>query len=280
MKSLLLLITLATCAGLIDSPAIYRWSALLIAFWLLIVLIALAWRITATAPPLLLTPLPVFLGFSAVTFGFGPMIHFFGPEAAISYLQSRWQLTEVDLFRVQVLNLVGLFFTFAGVVLAMNWTGLWQRRLVLGAAGLKRISDKQLLRGCLLFLAAALLLRGSDWLLDVDFLGMLPGFLAIISKTGWIAVVTAAVLAGRRGGAAWFLLVPLVLIETVAGALTLDTFDMLMPSLLVFVGLYVSGRGLAMLIVGAGIVVVVYTLVRPIVDAGRAEVWSLEKKPR
>jgi len=269
-------------AAIIDTPSVL-WNAAL--FHCFIVLAAsglVAWRLVSRFRPIGMTPVAVMLGFVAMTFGAGPLIHFVGPEAATTHLEARWQMPEEGVFRVHVLNMVGLSCLFFGMLITAHWqvgasrgkTVRTSREDGLGIRAALNLSTRDLVRGYAFFFGVAAFLRGYEWFAGINLTETLPGALGVVDKLGWVAVLFAAMLVGRGQRLAWPMLLAALAIEMLGGALALSRFHMILPLVLAFVGLFIAGMRPRVLLIGAVLVGVIYVASRPVVDAARVEVWT------
>ncbi|AGA89820.1 hypothetical protein Thimo_0998 [Thioflavicoccus mobilis 8321] len=241
-------------------------------------------------PPLLLTPIPLMFAFIATFFGVGPCFHL-TVEGSLPMSDLRVPVTVADFFRVQALNLAGLSFLFLG----MWWSQVlikWhfssrnhqlrvsgrplRRREVLDLFRVSAYGDKVLRQGWLLFLCLAILLRGSDRILGHDLGSALPGFLNMLDRSAWIAALLGGILAGRKGRIWWLAVLLPVVIGIADGALYLRKSFIVWPVILGFLGLYLGGKGARTLSVGAIVVVALFLVAKPIVDAGRSAVWATQ----
>jgi len=268
----------------------YQWGGFFIASAIGASALWAAYVLVRRYPFSMLTPLPLMFGFMALHFGVGPWFHIMEPNSPES--ASVWLgLDTWGFFRVQLLNLAGFTCLFIGMAAAQAVR--WKRpRLRFGQVRESRpvtrtgrasggfrfasFSDRALLRAWYLFAVTAFVVRGANGLLGIDILALLPGFLNVIDKFGWVAVLLGGILAGRRGGV-WWLLVFLPLgVEAVQGALRLRKSMVLIPVALGFIGLYLSGRSIRTLLAGAMVVTVLFFAIKPIFDTGRGYVWSRE----
>jgi hypothetical protein len=81
--------SVAALAGLVDRDPAYAWGGGAIAAGLLTVWSVLGWRWVRREPGLLLTPWLLLCLFAALTFGFGPLVNYVGPEAVQQSIEAR-----------------------------------------------------------------------------------------------------------------------------------------------------------------------------------------------
>lgn len=276
IKVLIVLIVLSILIGfapLFNTPSAYRFASILTS---LVVISTFSWmaiKLVMKLPHLLLTPLPVTFGFIVLIFGLGPLIHFFGPEAALAEIRWRWSMVAQDVFRVQVANSIGLTF----VTLGMLWgIKLHPLKSDVRFVGLDSLSNKQIMVGAWSFLLLALCLRSTYLFLNVNLLKELPAFMGPMGKVGWITILVSSFLSGRKVAPAWVPMLVSLSIEIIYGALTLDRFDILMPLVLASIGFYLGGGRIKILLISIVFIAVIYVIIRPIVDVGRHQVWTTQ----
>ena len=269
-----------------ESPVVHESVGFLIAA---VLGLAAAWAslmLSVRFRPFVVTPLPMMLAFFSLHFGLGPWVHF-TEEGGLPNYANGLLVDQSGFFRVQILNLAGFTFLLMGIWLSKAlmaaivrshsdgtvWQPVMNSRLALHQSILQgAFSDAVLRKGWYFFAGIALLLWIADRVLSLNLLGLLPGFLNSFERFGWVAALLGGLLVGRDKGRVYILLpVGLGMVE---GALRLRKSMMLFPILLAVVGLYVSGRSSRVLLVGALIAVVLYAAVQPIIEAGRANVWS------
>jgi hypothetical protein len=274
--------------AIIDSSIAYTHGNAAISLLIMFAGGYVSWRVVARSRVSLLTPLPLLFTFVALIFGFGPLVYFFQPDSIYVTANFRIPLDASDVFRVQVLNLLGLSSLALGLSAAASFTlqlcpeSMSSRRLadersptsVSTKYGPSRFDDKSLLRGYLAFTAIAVILRGSERIWGINLLDSIPGFLNAIDKVGWVAVLFGAVLAGRKGGIFWLLLSIPLSIEVVEGFLRLGKSMILIPFVFSFLGLYLGGRRLRVLVIGVVLSVGTFVSIYPLINAGRNVVWS------
>lgn len=273
-------------AGLADSERGYTYANALVPALLMLGGAYAAWRMIQRRRLFILTPLPLLFGFIALIFGFGPLIHVFQSDTAYVTANFRIPLDEKDIFRVHVLNAIGfsclmLGMLFTAMVLRSGQNGSYRRsngQPVVGSSlttfGPSKLGNKALLRACLAFTLAAGVLRSLDWIYGIDLVEYLPGFLNLLAKIGWLAVLVAAILAARKGRAYWLLLLLPLGIEIVQGFLSLSKSSVLIPFIFVFLGLYFGGKPLRLILGGCLVAVAAFVFMYPLINAGRNLVWS------
>ncbi len=271
LLGLALLFCLIFLLGMLDNIEFHRLGSITINIVVIVLFGWLGFSLTRNYPILLLTPLPMFFGYFVLILGVGPLIHFYGSEEALSRIRVKWLIDNKSVFQVQVVNLVGMFFSVVGLMLAMSSSPAKTCERSISPA---LLSNRQLKMGFLIFFIIAVILRLTFWIFGIDLLGVLPGFLNSVSKVGWLSILFSAILAGRGSIKGSAMLLCALALEVAHGALTLDRYDILMPIMLAFVGVYLGGGKIRVLLVGVLIVAFSMVLLRPIISLGRDEVWS------
>lgn len=178
----------------------------LVSFFVLCIF--LAYKIVRQQAWLIWSPMPWFLLASAVYFGFGPLIYFFGNDAARQYCQSVYPVTVEDLFHVTFLNGLGVFLVFA----------VWFfRTKQMPSAKPRALKHDAVLRAMIFFYAVGVPVRLvtslSNWGL-VDF--VMPGYVGILANFTSAGLVLLTTISLRRGGAWWFLCCAMVILDLTA----------------------------------------------------------------
>lgn len=271
LLGLALLFCLIFLLGSQDDIEFHRLGSIIINIVVIVLFGWLGFSLIRSYPILLLTPLPMLFGYFVLIFGVGPLIHFYGSEEVLSRIRFKWHIDDESVFQVQVVNLVGMIFLVVGLMLAMSSSPAKTFERSISPA---LLSSRQLKTGFLVFFIIAVVLRLTFWISGVDLLGVLPGFLKPAGKVGWLSILFAAILSGRGSIKGSSMLLFALALEVAHGALTLDRYDILMPIMLAFVGVYLGGGKIRVLLIGVLIVAFSMVLLRPIISLGRDEVWS------
>ena len=278
MLQMLAMSLVVIAAIVLDETGVYRAAVVILPASLLVLFLSLGYSTVRLSRVFVLTPIPIFFGFAMLTFGIGPLVHTIGPEEARDLLEFRWRMGSEDLFRVQVLNLYGLLLVVFAIFVGTYFIRGRSQKEFSGDTEIvfATFSDATLYKGGLLLLVSTVLLRIVDRFFLPDVVSQLSGVSSLISGVGWCAILVFGILAGRRVRSAWILLIPVLVLELIAGALQLDRFNLLLPMVVFFLGLFLGGRSVQVLVIGALIVAITYILTRSIIDIGREEVWVRE----
>lgn len=287
---LFFLLWCVVCVAMLQSsPEVTKWAGFAVAagigggaLWAAIVLV-IRFR------PLLCSPVPLMLVFISLYFGFGPWFHI-NEEEVLSKYGARLFVDEVAFLRVQVLNLAGLTSLVSGILLAVSISRRRVARKASSAQVFLRLRDSQqslmlnystasfsnklLQQGWLFFFGVAVSTRFAKWFLGVDVVELLPGFLGLVDKFGWVAALLGGIVAGRKGRGWWFLVVAPVGLELIEGAILLRKSMMLLPILLSIVGVFLAGKSIRVLVLGGVCLIFLYIALKPITDTGRDHVWT------
>jgi hypothetical protein len=159
----------------------------------------------------MLSPMPWFLLASGVYFGFGPLVYFYGTATARSYSQDVWQTDTHDLFRVTLLNAVGV------ILVVAVW--LWQTRRMVRVKSQPFALDNVVL-AIVAFYAIGAPARCITILCYWKVLHFTaPGFLTWLANFTAAGLVLLTATALHRGGA-WWLLFWMMLALDIGGGLT------------------------------------------------------------
>lgn len=281
--------TLITGLAIIDSPTAYKYAGPIVPLTILFLGGWTSWRLTTQNRTSLLTPLPLTFAFVSLIYGLGPLLYVFRPAPEYGTVIFRMHMDPNGIFRVQVLNVVGLTFLTLGLLtvstLALRVTsrsaslgrpsrGYTVVRDVLATQPPAASNERFLLRAYLVFTVIAIAIRSMHWFGGTNPVDLLPGFLNFVDFLGSLAIMLGAILAARKGGLFWLLpLLPLG-VELVEGFLLLMKSRILIPIVFALFGMYLGGKSMRVLAVGAAFCLSIFVLLYPVIDAGRRQVWT------
>jgi hypothetical protein len=285
--------SVVAAVSLAESSAPTRFASTVVPAAITLVSGSAAWYLITRNRFSLLTPLPLAFGLVALVYGFGPLLYVVEADSAYATAFLRVPVDLDGLFRVQILNLVGLTCFMVGLVvsgtfalrLAPRTVGAGTRRPpdddisqngVSSDTGFEpwRFDDRTLLRGYLCFTAIAFAMRSVHRLLGSNPFEVMPGFLHFTDGVGALAVFLGAILAARRGGLFWLLPVVPLAVEIIEGFLALRKSKILIPIVFAFLGIYLGGRSVRLLVAGILSCVVLFVVIYPVITGGRRVAWS------
>jgi hypothetical protein len=282
---------LIVIATLIDSNTAYDSANVVVPLFIMFASGSVAWQLVTRSRRSLLTPLPMAFAFVSLLFGLGPLLHAVLGDSTYVTANFRIPLDASNIFRVQVLNLVGVSFLALGMLVAAACAGRLGPRSVSpraiiggqsekslvtkrGSDGQSMLSDKALLQGYLVFTVVAAAVRGMHRVFDINPMDFAPGFLNVIDRAGLVAVLFGAMLAGRRGRLFWLLLAVPLTLEVAQGFLNLRKSNVLIPLVVCFLGLHLGGRSVRVIVLGVALSLGIFVVIYPLINSGRDLVWS------
>lgn len=168
----------------------------------------LAYKLVQWRPQFILTPLPWFLLASGAYFGLGPLVYFFGADAAIAYCQAVFPVTVEDLIRVTISNLAGVTIVFC------VW--FWMTRRVIQVKSL-RVRPDDMTRAMVVFYLIGIPFRLVIILSSYHLIEFtVPGFLTWLANFTSAGLVLLTTMAFRRGGVWWLILGAMFTMDVVA----------------------------------------------------------------
>ncbi len=231
------------------------------------------YRIVASNPRTIWTPLPWFALTAGIYFGFGPLIYPFGSKTNIASMDSFWPVYPLDLWRTNLLNSVSLLITTLAF-LGMNKLLEIGYSIDLSAPRAAMGGDDPAKMAAVVFLVVGLPLR---YLLVLPFqFGqlsfVLPGSLYSLNSLTYLSLFMLSYLGAKRGGmwraGFWMLLVT----ETVSNFLCFSKAQFCLVFVMVALGRYMARRNVKEFILAGVGIVCLYLVVGPLVSWGRDEI--------
>ncbi len=219
------------------------------------------------------TPLPWLILSGALYFGLGPLIYIFGSEEAIAYMDNFWPVLPQDLWRTNVLNVVGLlsiFVAFLGADKFLEKVRSTDRETTETAGS----GDAGATVSAFVFLGVGLPLR---YLLilpytfgQLDF--QLPGVIYSLNCIVSVAVFMMAYLSSKRGGmwrvGFWFLFVS----ELISNFICYTKLAVLLVFVMAALGRYQAKQNIKELFISGLAVFAFYSFfLSPMVTWGRLQ---------
>jgi hypothetical protein len=234
-----------------------------------------AFLLMHTNPLWIWSPLMTMLGAIAIFHGLGPLLHVFGTQSAILYVDQFASINEEELMRTNLLDSWGV------TCILVSFTLFFQARRQRAAGGnelRKRSQNRGMQAICWFLVCLALPLKYFvvmpyflGWM-DPDF--VLPGFLVVLGNLSLLCLFLFLYYAWSRSS--WFYLPAafVFVMELVTGLLEFNKSEIMTTLGVVFLGLYFvrPSRRLAMVAITA--IAIAYSFVTPIASKGRVYLHS------
>lgn len=179
-----------------------------------------AYQLVRQSPLLMFSPMPWFLLACGVYFGLGPLIYFFGNDMAIIYCQQVWPVDLGNLWRVTLLNALGV------VLVCGVW--LWQTR-EMPRGGFRTPGPDAMASMILIFYLAGLPFRVITILSECEVLPFIaPGFMKWFANLTSAGLVLLTAMTLRKGGEWWFLWGAMLVLDVIGGVLTFSKMSILL----------------------------------------------------
>jgi len=231
-----------------------------------------------------LSPLSIFLAYSSLVFGFGPLQTSLAPDSAQQIDLSIFGADEIDHARVAFLNTTGLLFTTLAAFVTLSWlsrrSGTRYKSSLVGhpsreehsALGPLKISSKRLVMIGVTCLLVIFVIRLVRYGLGIKL--QLPSFLGVLDDAGWLAALSFGVTAGRRVPGMLLATVITVCIEAFFGLLVGMRSEAITPVVLSVLGFYLGSRSRASLIYGFVFVILTMIFITPVTREVRNLTWG------
>jgi len=223
-------------------------------------------------PLALWTPLPWFLVASAVYFGFGPLIYHFGSPESIDFADSYYAISEYDLARTNMLNVIGIALLLGGFVLGSR---LFHRARDMSSRPFRYPLMRRLMWT---FLAIGVSIQFLFVL--PNRLGLLtwtlPGAIQFLSDLSKIAIILLFVLVGQGYRRYRLMLIALIGFELVVAIMSFSKLAVIEVFITVGLGWYLVRPDIRRLMLGGVLVILLYVFVlSPFVTFGRLAFGTL-----
>ncbi len=229
------------------------------------------------------TPLPIFLAWSAVVFGIGPLFRWFSPGTPYRWYTKIFPSDVSSYAGVALLNTTGLLLTLIGTTLTLQLIySLDSKRLPNpqpGAGVMMHLTDpavllttRNLKKMAFISLFLSATIRIIQFPLGIDL--HIPGFLSFVVRFGWLAVFLFGIIGGRNQGLALVLAIATAIMEGTIGLAIGIRTEAVAPLVLLFAGYYVGSRSRKALILGLILVVLALMFVTPVVKTVREMTWG------
>jgi hypothetical protein len=229
------------------------------------------YKIIAANPRTIWTPMPWFALSTAIYYGLGPLLYFFGTAETIAYVDGFWPVGPEDLWRTNLLNTVSLL-TISTVFLAAD--KLLKTGRSIDRTGLYTVASGDPARtAAFVFLGVGLPLR---YLLVLPYrfgqLGFaLPGSLYTLNSLVYLGLFMLAYLGAKRGGlwkcGFWLLFV----METISNLVVCSKLDLLLVFIMIALGRFQARRNVKELAFAGIAIFVIYLLLSPLMAWQRIE---------
>jgi hypothetical protein len=230
-----------------------------------------AYVLTARSPRLIWTPVPWFLGASAMYCGLGPLVYTVGDEETIRYIDTLWPVGPDELWRTNVLNRLGVLTVTAGLLAGNR---LLRTSIGAGYAPVRAAPAGGPRAAVFLFLTIGLPVH---YLLALPYeLGQLgftlPGSIYTLEGLVPLGLFILSYLAVRHGRGWAAVFVALLCAETVVAFLRFNKFQLILVLMMAALGHYYASRRITRLFISGLLIACVYGLLVPVVSWGRATI--------
>ncbi|MEI6234631.1 MAG: hypothetical protein WCT04_16370 [Planctomycetota bacterium] len=221
------------------------------------------------------TPMTWFFVTSALLFGMGPLIYFYGTEYSIRFLDSYFVLTDEMLLRTNLLNAFGTLVVCLSHALAchVNWRPSSGERI----ENTNTLSMAKRVFWTILCFALPL-----KWLIFVpmymdafDF--VIPAVIQNLANMLGVCIVLAFYISFSGQPRFIFIAVLLMASDALISTLTFSKTHFILPLIQASMGIYLSNRSRSFLVGGLVLSIVAYLWVKPLVDMGRSEFYHTSK---
>lgn len=236
---------------------------------LLVACLMTGYRLVSRNPLLMWTPIPWFLAACGAFFGFGPLLYTFANGDTIAQANTLWAVNDTDLFRTNLLNVVGI------TVTAASFLALYKHLRLNRISQVPRIADKRTITiVTIVFLAVGIIVK-YRFALPHEF-GIagqvLSGSVYSLAQLTTLSLAMLGYLATRRGGV-WILILAIVLLcEASVDLLRFSKAALILTLIMPLLGCFLAKPKIKVLVIGALGIVCIYVLSTPIVGWGRLEV--------
>lgn len=227
-------------------------------------------------PMLLWTPAAMFIAYTALFKGLGPLVNVLGNDATLAYIQGRvFSLSAHELFGTHILNLVGTLAILAGL--------LWgsKKLSTAGVAQIARTSAAPVrlsIKKVALFMIIVGAIIQYWWVYPYKF-GLtdqtLPGAISRLGQLLTLGIAVLAYVTTQTGSKKWKLLFWVLLVTNVAISFvefykSIVILSVILPAL----GAYVGHRNLRKLSYWVVVTITLYLIASPIVTYGRLTIQA------
>jgi hypothetical protein len=214
------------------------------------------------------TPVPWFLGAIGAYLGIGPLVYTFGNPETISYLDGRWIVDSLDLWRTNLVNLVGVIVVISSFLLFAHFGPRFAIPMLKETDKISRA--KSALK---LFLFIGLPIQ---YLLvlphELGLLGfLLPGSVYALKGLVLLGIMMLGYLSVSGSWKYTTGLILLCIIQFTVGLLEFNKINTLLVPIMAMLGRFLANRRITTIVLMAAIVVAIFAVLQPIALQGRGE---------
>lgn len=263
---------------------VHYWVVVGVPMVLLVLFAASAYRLVKRQSMAFMTPLPIFLAWSAAVFGFGSLYQWFSPETERRVSSSIFSSDVETYAKVALLNTTGLLLTLVGLLIMLDQITA-RRAVVLGSMVghqsstqtptlvlSQAFTTRKLIQAGYVALLFGFAMRFASYVLSIPM--EFPGFLSMLNHTGTASVLFFSIAGGRVGGHALILAALVAAVEWVNGLMVGIRTQALFPLTLLVVGYYIGSRSVKGLITGTIFLAICLVFITPIIGEIRKLTWS------
>jgi hypothetical protein len=227
------------------------------------------WRLVVGRPIAIMTPLPWFLVSSVLYFGLGPLVNYFGDTATLDYVNVYYRPTEWELWRGNILNLLGVALVLVSAYLVTSALASRRRRMrpQFHCASLEKTAIALMAVG--LGAWGGILKPAELGLLHLPSSAVEVVTLLAQFRFAGLILLTVLVVQGRRKWAP--ALVGVAALLLISGVLDFSKYAVVFPILMLFVGVFLVRPRVTVVAVFVVLAAVVYVSVYNLVQFGRKE---------
>jgi hypothetical protein len=209
-------------------------------------------------------------------YGVGSLAPYIANDATVQFMQLLYAFSDEEALKVGLINVSCIL-----IVLLSVWVVLWDHRAGSWAIAQRRLEVSQ--SKTLLFAAIFLIVGGVTRYLFVlpSSLGLietLPGVVITVAKSYGVGLFLIVLASFRGSHIALPISLALVPIDLVVGLLTFAKTEVLTTLIFAYLGLLHHKLNLSRILVGASIVLAVFSQLDPPIHFGRDELWRRHGK--
>jgi hypothetical protein len=224
----------------------------------------------------LLQPLVWFRLACVAYYGVGALAPYVANDATVQFMQLLYAFSDEEAFKVGLINVCCIL-----TVLLSVWIFLRNHGAANGVSAQRRLGASQ--SNTLLFAALFLIVGGAArYLIVLPWsLGLtetVPGLVVTLAKSYSVGLYLLVLASFRASRIALPVSLALIPIDLVVGLLTFAKTEVLTTLIFAYLGLLHHKLNLSRILVGAGIVLSVYSELDPVIHFGRDELWRRHGK--
>ena len=230
------------------------------------------------------TPIPIFLVWSAIIFGIGPLYQWMAPDTAERLSVSIFSDDPLKFAWVALLNTVGLLLT---VFCIHSFLRIWlfniHRRGLFGhsvtsstgsfpANQYTTIYKKAIFATGYIALGLCFVYRILDYLTSSTF--VLPDSFSFLARTGWAAIFFLSIVGASNNRFHLIVASLMLVIESALGLINGMRSDTIVPFIMFLIGYYIGSRSSKIFVLGLPLIASLLILITPVVYYVRVHTWG------